>query len=45
MEHFLETWGYLAVFGLSFISAMGIPVGSELALIYGGGARQRPGSR
>ena len=36
MEHFLETWGYLAVFGLSFISAMGIPVGSELALIYGG---------
>jgi membrane protein DedA with SNARE-associated domain len=36
VEHFLETWGYLAVFGLSFISAMGIPVGSELALIYGG---------
>ena len=37
MERYLfETWGYLAVFGLSFISAMGIPVGSELALIYGG---------
>ncbi len=36
MEHFLETWGYLAVFALSFISAMGIPVGAELALIYGG---------
>jgi membrane protein DedA with SNARE-associated domain len=36
MTHFLETWGYLAVFLLSFISAMGIPVGAELALIYGG---------
>jgi membrane protein DedA with SNARE-associated domain len=36
VEHFLATWGYLAVFGLSFISAMGIPVGAELALIYGG---------
>jgi membrane protein DedA with SNARE-associated domain len=36
VEHFLATWGYLAVFTLSFISAMGIPVGAELALIYGG---------
>ena len=36
MTHFLETWGYLAVFLLSFVSAMGIPVGAELALIYGG---------
>jgi membrane protein DedA with SNARE-associated domain len=36
VEHFLATWGYLAVFVLSFISAMGIPVGAELALIYGG---------
>src|SRR5580698_6165175 len=36
MEHFLETWGYLAVFVLSFISAMGLPVGAEVALIYGG---------
>jgi membrane protein DedA with SNARE-associated domain len=36
MEHFLETWGYLAVFALSFISSMGLPVGSELAVIYGG---------
>ena len=36
MEHFLETWGYLAVFGLSFISAMGLPVGAEVAIIYGG---------
>ncbi len=36
MEHFLETWGYVAVFALSFISAMGLPVGAEVALIYGG---------
>lgn len=36
MEHFLETWGYLAVFALSFISTMGVPVGAEAALIYGG---------
>src|SRR5271165_267310 len=36
MEHFLETWGYVAVFVLSFISSMGLPVGSELAVIYGG---------
>lgn len=36
MEHFLETWGYLAVFGLSFLSSMGLPVGSEVAIIYGG---------
>ncbi len=36
MEHFLETWGYHAVFALSFISAMGLPVGAEVAIIYGG---------
>jgi membrane protein DedA with SNARE-associated domain len=36
MEHFLETWGYVAIFALSFISSMGLPVGSELAIIYGG---------
>jgi len=36
MEHFLATWGYLAVFVLSFVSAMGLPVGAEVALIYGG---------
>jgi membrane protein DedA with SNARE-associated domain len=36
MEHFLETWGYVAVFALSFISSMGLPVGAELAVIYGG---------
>jgi len=28
--------GYGAVFALSFISAMGLPVGAELALIFGG---------
>ena len=36
MEHFLATWGYLAVFVLSFISSMGLPVGAEVAIIYGG---------
>jgi membrane protein DedA with SNARE-associated domain len=36
VEHFLENWGYLAVFVLSFISSMGLPVGAEVAIIYGG---------
>jgi membrane protein DedA with SNARE-associated domain len=36
VEHFLETWGYVAVFVLSFISSMGLPVGAEVAIIYGG---------
>lgn len=36
MEHFLESWGYLAIFVLSFISSMGLPVGAEAAIIYGG---------
>jgi membrane protein DedA with SNARE-associated domain len=36
MEHFLETWGYAAVIVLSFISSMGLPVGAELAIIFGG---------
>jgi membrane protein DedA with SNARE-associated domain len=36
VESFLESAGYGAVFVLSFISAMGLPVGAELALIGGG---------
>jgi membrane protein DedA with SNARE-associated domain len=36
MEHFLESWGYPAIFVLSLISSMGIPVGAEVAIIYGG---------
>ena len=36
MENFLADWGYLAVFVLSFISSMGLPVGAEVAIIYGG---------
>jgi len=36
VEHFLESWGYLAVFALCFFSALGLPVGSEIAIIYGG---------
>jgi membrane protein DedA with SNARE-associated domain len=36
VEEFLKSAGYGAVFALSFISSMGLPVGAELALIYGG---------
>jgi membrane protein DedA with SNARE-associated domain len=36
MEHFLASWGYVGVFVLSFISSMGLPVGAEVAIIYGG---------
>jgi membrane protein DedA with SNARE-associated domain len=35
-EHFLGQWGYAGIFVLSFISAMGLPVGAEVAVIYGG---------
>jgi membrane protein DedA with SNARE-associated domain len=35
-ESFLLSAGYAAVFVLSFISSMGLPVGSELAIIGGG---------
>ncbi len=36
MEEFLKSAGYGAVFLLSFVSIMGVPVGAEAALIYGG---------
>jgi membrane protein DedA with SNARE-associated domain len=36
MEHFLATWGYVALFAATFISSMGIPIGSEIAILYGG---------
>jgi membrane protein DedA with SNARE-associated domain len=36
VEHFLQSWGYLAIFILSLISSMGIPVGAEVAIIFGG---------
>ncbi len=36
MEHFLSTWGYLALFIATFVSSMGIPVGSEIAMGYAG---------
>ena len=36
MEHFLESWGYLAIFVLSLVSSMGIPVGAEVSIIFGG---------
>ncbi len=35
-ESFLESAGYSAIFVLSFISSMGLPVGAELAIIGGG---------
>jgi membrane protein DedA with SNARE-associated domain len=36
VEEFLKSTGYGAILVLSFISAMGLPVGAEIALIYGG---------
>lgn len=36
MEHLLITWGYVALFVVTAVSAMGPPVGSELAIAYGG---------
>jgi membrane protein DedA with SNARE-associated domain len=36
MENFLYHYSYVAIFVLSFVSAMGLPVGSELAVIGGG---------
>jgi membrane protein DedA with SNARE-associated domain len=36
VEEFLKSAGYGAVFVLSFVSSMGLPVGAEIALIYGG---------
>jgi membrane protein DedA with SNARE-associated domain len=36
MESFVVHWGYLALFLLTTLSAFGIPVGSELAMAYGG---------
>jgi membrane protein DedA with SNARE-associated domain len=36
MEHFLATWGYLALFVATVISTLGIPIGSEIAIGYAG---------
>src|SRR3981189_2338121 len=36
MVHFLQSWGYLAIFGATLLSSMSIPVGSEVAIAYGG---------
>jgi len=36
MENFLVHWGYLAIFVATVVSSMGIPVGSEIAIGYGG---------
>jgi membrane protein DedA with SNARE-associated domain len=36
VEHILATWGYLALFGIAALAALGIPVGSEIAIGYAG---------
>jgi membrane protein DedA with SNARE-associated domain len=36
VEHFLSNWGYLALFVATLVSTLGIPIGSELAIIYAG---------
>jgi membrane protein DedA with SNARE-associated domain len=36
LEHILATWGYFALFGLAALAALGIPVGSEIAIGYAG---------
>jgi membrane protein DedA with SNARE-associated domain len=36
MVHFLQSWGYLAIFGATLLSSRCIPVGSEVAIAYGG---------
>jgi membrane protein DedA with SNARE-associated domain len=36
MEHLLATWGYVALVVATFISAMGLPIGSEVAIGYAG---------
>jgi membrane protein DedA with SNARE-associated domain len=36
MEHILATWGYVALFGVAALAALGIPVGSEIAIAYAG---------
>ncbi|MGB9112502.1 MAG: DedA family protein [Acidimicrobiales bacterium] len=36
MEHVLATWGYLALFGITALAALGIPLGSEIAIGYAG---------
>ena len=36
MENFLVHWGYLAIFIATLVSSMGIPIGSEIAIGYGG---------
>ncbi len=36
MEHFLASWGYVALVGVTALAALGIPVGSEIAIGYAG---------
>ena len=36
MQSFLQSWGYLAIFAATLVSSMCIPIGSEVAIAYGG---------
>ena len=36
MEHILATWGYLALFGVTALASLGLPLGSEIAIAYAG---------
>jgi len=36
MEHFLVDHGYIAIFIATLVSSLGIPIGSEIAIGYGG---------
>ena len=36
MDHFLANWGYVAIVVITAISSMGIPIGAEAAMGYGG---------
>lgn len=36
MENLLTTWGYLALFVITGVDALGLPIGSELAMGYAG---------
>ncbi len=36
MQSLVSHWGYLALFLITALSAFGVPIGSELAMVYGG---------
>ena len=36
MSHLILSWGYLALFFVTVLAAMGIPTGSELVIAFAG---------